>query len=209
MSQPLQKWASADEPYEQATTAAPVVVLSERHVLMRLPDCSAHSRRALVDIGRSLLQPITWIGFGRQAFEELIRPWRHPRTFFAGIVGVGLIVSAVVMMTGPRWRSAPHADAERHREKHDDASAAEAEGTYVASRVRANTSAALQDKSLEDAPAYDPKSEANRPRANQPASVEGPAITPPQSTNRGAATGPAVQQGHLELRVTRVPAQYP
>ncbi len=204
MDQASSSWSTSASPQPAANGAGLDPAARDRHILLRIPDCTERHVVRIEQAARAtgktpLSSRLSWLTQG------LARPWTRPRTMLAGAVGVLALLVAAALLVGKHHRAPSHAGKDRF---YDDV---EAPGWGAGGKFAAPGPAATRDETLDDAPAF-PAGGLGSVRPNQPSSVNQSRELPRQAgkptaaARSGAAPGP--QEAHLEQRIDRVPARY-
>jgi len=209
MNQPRPNWASGELPASAVDTSGGSLSSGrQRHVFLRIPDCSERMRSEQAGERSQAFSAAHWSTACRGLAQDLIRPWRRPRALLAGAIGLILILVAVALVAGARQPRPSHAGSQR---RDNEPGAPPGTATHETCDIGARPAGpgCQPPGTLDDAPAF-PGSDVNRAIPNGPAVVHpflGPSHNGGTSRENVAArhsAGPA----HLEQRLERVPGTY-
>jgi hypothetical protein len=204
MNQPHPSWTPGEPPAAAIDGGGDFSGGRGRNVLLRIPDCTPRIHSQQSGDGSRSFSAASWSKVCREAVQDLIRPWRHPRALLAGAIGLILILVAVALVAGARQPRSHHAGSDR-RDRQPGATAQET-CNIGASPAAVGSQA---PGGLVGAPTF-PARDMNRAIPNEPAVVHpflGPGATggtPRQNVAARQSAGPA----HLEQRLERVPGTY-
>jgi hypothetical protein len=208
MIQPRPTWASGEPPAAASDGSGGVSGGRQRHVLLRIPDCSERMRSQQAGERSTVFAAAHWSTICRELAQDLIRPWRRPRALLAGAIGLILILVAVALVAGARQPRPSHAGSQRRdREVGAPPATSTHETCYIGPRPIGPCS--QTPGAPDDAPAF-PGGELNRAIPNQSAVAHpffGPTPTGGASRENTAARRPP-GPAHLEQRLERIGGTY-
>ena len=208
MIQPRPTWASGEPPAAASDGSGGVSGGRQRHVLLRIPDCSERMRSQQAGERSTVFAAAHWSTICRELAQDLIRPWRRPRALLAGAIGLILILVAVALVAGARQSRPSHAGSQRR----DREVGCCRQPRHKRPATSGRDQLARVPKHLvtpDDAPAF-PGSELNRAIPNQPA-VAHPFLGPTQTggaSRESTAARRSPGAAHLEQRLERIGGTY-